>query len=154
MKTIMRRTFCTIATTSQAQNPHSAGVVYAFADDALWVHTLRTSRKARNVESNRAIGVCIPFRRLPFGPPYSIHFQGSASLVAIDDPEVLRLIASGKLKAIVGHGALDMPDGCFIRIRAHGTVHSFGPGAPILDLIRDPLTNGARSFRYQEAAAE
>ena len=153
MKTIAKRTFCTIATTSQAQNSHSAGVVYAFAEDALWVHTLSTSRKARNVDSNGGIGVCIPFRRLPVGPPYTIHFQASASIVAMDDPEVLPLIASNQLNSIIGHGALDMADGCFIRIHPHGMIHSFGPGAPVLDLIRDPLTSGARSFRYAQSAA-
>lgn len=153
MKTIAKRTFCTIATSSKAQNSHSAGVVYAFADDALWVHTLSTSHKARNIDTGGKIGVCIPFRRLPVGPPYTIHFQATASIVAMDDPEVLPLIESDRLKAIVGHGALDMSEGCFIRIRPQGTIHSYGPGAPVLDLIRDPLNSGARSFRYEKAAA-
>lgn len=154
LRTISKRTFCTIATVSAAGHAHSAGVVYAFADGALWVHTLRSSRKARNMTGpdNGRIGVCIPFRRLPVGPPYTIHFQASAELVTMDDPGVLDLVAAGKLKGITGHGELDMPDGCFVRIRPTGAVHSFGPGANIIDLIRDPLGSGARSFDFAEVA--
>lgn len=150
--TVRKRTFCTIATVSDAGHAHSAGVVYTFADDALWVHTLRTSRKGKNLAGTGRIGVCIPFRRLPVGPPYTIHFQASAELVAMDDPAALELIAAGKLKGISGHGELDMPDGCFVRLRPTGSVHSFGPGAKIIDLIRDPLGSGAQSFDFAEVA--
>lgn len=152
LKTLRKRTFCTIATFSHAGHAHSAGVVYAFADDTLWVHTLRTSRKARNLAGSGRIGVCIPFRRLPVGPPYTIHFQAMADVIAMDDPDVIELLAAGKLKGITGHGELDMPDGCFVCIRPTGTVHSFGPGAKVLDLIRDPLNSGARSFDFAEAS--
>jgi len=151
LKTLRKRTFCTIATFSPAGHAHSAGVVYAFTDDALWVHTLRTSRKARNLAGSGRIGVCIPFRRLPVGPPYTIHFQALADVFAMDDPDVIGLVATGKLKGITGHGELDMPDGCFLHIRPTGTVPSFGPGARVLDLIRDPLNNGTRSFDFAEA---
>ena len=152
MKTITKRTFCTIATTSSAGFAHSAGVVYAFADDALWIHTLQTSRKALNMAENGQIGVCIPFRRMPVGPPYTIHFQALADVRVMDDPTVLALVESGALKGITGHGELEMEDGCFVRIQPGGTVHSFGPGAKLIDLIRDPLTTGARSFSYAEAS--
>lgn len=152
IQTMTKRTFCTVATTSPAGFAHSAGVVYAFADNALWIHTLRTSRKARNVEANGRVGICIPFRRLPVGPPYTIHFQASADVLSMDDPAAVSLVASGALKGITGHGELDMADGCFVRIRPGGTIHSFGPGAKIIDLIRNPLTSGAGSFDYAEAS--
>ena len=146
-KTITSRSFCTLATSSEADSGHCAGVVYVYADGALWVHTLRGSRKARNVAVHDRVGICIPFRRLPVGPPYTIHFQAQARLVAMDDPAVRGLVEDGSLKAITGHGELEMADGCFLRIEPAGTVHSFGPGARMIDLIRDPLTSGARSFR-------
>ena len=50
---------------------------------------------------------------------------------------------AGALDAISGHGALDMADGCFIAIRPTGSIHSYGPGARMIDLIRDPLNSGA-----------
>ena len=43
-----------------------------------------------------------------------------------------------------------MPGGCFLKITPTGTVHSFGPGVPTLDLARDPLNNGARSVRLAD----
>lgn len=144
-RTISRRSFCTLATTSPSNHSHAAGVVYAFANGALWVHAKKTSRKARSVAANPNVGVCIPFRRLPMGPPYTIHFQGTAEIVAMNDDEVVGLLEAGVLKKIAGHGALEMPDGCFLKIQTTGAVHSFGPGAKILDLIRDPLNTGGRT---------
>ena len=150
LKTIRRRSFCTLATTSPAGHAHSAGVAYAFANNVLWVHTLRNSHKAKNMDSTGRIGVCVPFRRLPVGPPFTIHFQATTDLVPMDDPAVLALVADGSLDDITAHGELAMPDGCFVRIRPLGTVHSFGPGAKITDLIRDPLGSGAHSFDIAE----
>ena len=70
----------------------------------------------------------------------------------MDDPSVVALVASGALKKITSHGELDVPDSCFVRIQPKGAIHSFGPGARVTDLIRDPLTAGARRFNYAEVA--
>lgn len=142
-KALRRKTFGTLATVSDAGNPHSAGVVYVWADGAMWVHTMRSSRKARNIAHQPRVGVTVPFRRLPAGPPYTLHFQARAELVAMGDPQVRPLLESRRLKLIAGHGALDEPDGVFVRIVPTGTIHSYGPGARALDLIRDPLHSGA-----------
>lgn len=144
-KALARKTFCTLATVSDAGNPHSAGVVYVWADDSMWIHTMRSGRKGRNVTHQPRVAVTVPYRRLPLGPPFTVHFQGRAELVALDDPSVRPLIESGALQLIAGHGALEEPDGVFVRITPTGTVHSYGPGAPTLDLIRDPLHSGAGS---------
>jgi len=152
---IAKRTFCTLATNSPGGFPHVAGVVYEALDalDAgaqapdLWIHTTRSSRKARSIAANGRVAVCIPFRRLPVGPPYTIHFQATAEVIDMDDHRVRHLLDQGKLGSISGHGALDMPDGCFVRICPRGTIHSFGPGARVVDLIRDPIGSGGRSFR-------
>lgn len=152
LRTIERKSFCTLATTSPAGRSHSAGVVYDAVDGTLWIHTMAGSRKARSIAANPEVGVCIPFRRLPVGPPFTIHFQATAEIAAMDDPEVRRLLDAGELGSISGHGALDMPDGCFVAIRPKGTIHSYGLGARTIDLIRDPLNTGARSFRLDERA--
>lgn len=153
LATIKKKTFCTLATSSPAGFSHSAGVVYEAVDGVLWIHVSGNSRKALNVSQNNKVGVCIPFRRMPVGPPYTIHFQARAEIVPMDAPEVKALLEAGKLAAIAGHGALDMPDGCFMRITPRGSINSFGPGARIIDLVRDPLNSGARTFRLTEAAA-
>jgi len=149
-KAIESRTFATLATTSPAGRPHVAGVLYDEVGGALWVHTLRSSRKARSIAANPHVAVCIPFRKLPAGPPYTVQFQATARLVEMGDPEVLDLIAAGELKTVSAHGALAEPDGVFVRIVPNGTVHSYGLGANPIDLIRDPLHAGARSVHLDD----
>ena len=144
---IRSRSFATIATVSDAGFPHAAGVIYVPVADELYVHTLRSSRKARNLQSDDRLAVTIPIRKLPVGPPFTVQFQGRGEVLAMDDPTVTPLIERGALKAITSHGELEMPDGCFLRVRPNGVVHSYGIGVPTLALIRDPLTNGPRSVR-------
>jgi len=153
---LAKQTFCTLATSSPAGFPHVAGVVYEAVPTSgptpdLWIHTTMSSRKARSVAAAGRAAVCVPFRRLPVGPPFTIHFQADAEIVAMDDERVTALVDNGKLASITGHGELDMPDGCFICVRPRGTVHSFGPGARILDLVRDPIGTGGRSFDLEAA---
>ena len=142
-----------MATTSPAGHSHSAGVPYEHVDGQLWFHAARSSRKVRSIAANPSVAVCIPFRRLPVGPPFTIHFQAHAEIVEMDSPAARALLDDGRLKKIAAHGALDMADGCFVTIRPRGTVHSFGPGARIIDLIRDPIGSGARSFRFDPEIA-
>lgn len=144
-KALRRTTFATLATVSAAGHSHAAGVVYDLVDGALWIHTMREGRKGRNIAHDPRVGVCVPYRRLPVGPPYTLHFQGTAELVALDDPDAVRHHEAGDLASISGHGAMEMDGACFVRIVPKGTIHSFGPGVPILDLVRDPLGAGARS---------
>lgn len=141
-RALARSTFCTLATVSPAGYPHSAGVVYVWADGSMWTHTMRSSRKGRNIEKLSRVAVTVPFRRLPAGPPFTLHFQAHADLVEMDDREVQPLLDAGALKEIAGHGALDEADGVFVRITPAGTMHSYGPGAGVLELIRDPLHSG------------
>ncbi len=151
LKIVAKRSFCTLATTSDAGWSHAAGVVYQAVDSELWIHTTVGSRKARNVASSGRVGVGLAFRRLPVGPPYTIHYQARAELVAMDDPAAVRLVEAGTIDKVAGHGALDMADGCFIKVSRPRTLHSYGPGARIIDLIRWPLNNGAMSVSVPKA---
>ena len=146
-KAVASRSFATISTVSEAGFPHAAGVIYVPIGGELYVHTMRTSRKARNVAANERVGVVIPVRKLPVGPPFTVQFQARAELVAMDDDEIVRHVESGALKKITGHGELDEPDGCFLRIRPAGTVHTYGIGVSALAVAKDPLHAGARSVR-------
>lgn len=115
-RAIARRSFCTLATASSTNRPHVAGVAYEAVDTTLYVNTGRASKKARNIADNPDVGVFIPIRRLPVGPPSSVHFQAVAEILAVDDPHIVRLLEAGRLKSITSHGELDEPEGCFLRI--------------------------------------
>jgi hypothetical protein len=90
------------------------------------------------------VAVCIPVRRYPVGPPFSVQFQGSAEVLAADDPSITRLISGGRLKKITSHGELDDPETCFLRMTPGRRVASYGIGVPLRTLLRDPLA-GSRS---------
>src|SRR5690606_17353726 len=81
---ITRRSFCLLATSSPAGRPHVAGVLYAEADGALFVSIERESRKGRNIAANPHVGMTVPIRRLPVGPPSTAMFQTRAELLAND----------------------------------------------------------------------
>lgn len=139
VKAMARRSFCTLATTSPADRSHAAGVLYEMVGTTLYASTLRTSRKARNIAANPHVGVVIPIRRLPVGPPSSIQFQGTAEILDLDDPEIRHLVEQGALKSITGHGELEIPDGCFIRITPNRRINTYGLGMSLYKLIRNPL---------------
>ncbi len=149
-KEMAKRSFAVLATHSPAGRSHAAGVLYVEVDGVLYVHTQQASRKARNVAANGQVGVTIPIRKIPVGPPFSIQFQGHAEVAAMDDPRVTDLVEAGRLKKITSHGELDEPNGVFIAITPGRRIHSYGLGVPILDLMRDPVRNGPRSVLVGE----
>lgn len=144
LKAVARRSFCTLATSSPANRPHVAGVLYASDDNVLYVSTVRTSRKARNIAQNPHVFVCVPVRRLPVGPPSSVQFAATAEILAPTDPAIVALVERGRLKAVTGHGELELPDGCFLRITPAATLYTYGLGLSLWDLIRHPLDAGGR----------
>ena len=150
-KILRRRSFCVLATTSLAGNSHAAGVVFDWADGSLYVHTMRSSRKARNIAANPQVGIVVPARRLPVGPPFTVQFHATATIVAMNDEAIRRLLADRKLATTSGHGALDESDGCFLRITPISVVHTYGIGVPVLGIIKDPLHAGARTTGWGRA---
>lgn len=144
IKAIARRTFCTLATAGASGRPHAAGVLYVLVDGAMYVSTRCSSRKARNVAENPDVFVCIPVRRLPVGPPSSVQFAAQAEVLAVDAPDIVELADAGRLGPITAHGELTLPGGCFLRITPRRTVHTYGLGLPLHQLIRHPLEAGGR----------
>ena len=65
--------------------------------------------------------------------------HGGAELVDHDDPAVVPLIESGRLKKILVEGALDDPRGVSSCGSPHGRVGTYGIGLPLLRVLRDPL---------------
>ncbi len=144
-KALAKRSYAVLATVSPAHRPHAAGVLYTMVGDQLWLSTETTSRKGRNLLADPHVGVTVPVRRLPVGPPATIHFQGRADVLAVDDPEVQRLVATGDLKAITSHGELDHPDGCFVRITPARTIHTYALGMSLWSVLRNPLASAGRA---------
>lgn len=138
-RAIAKRSFATLGTVSGADHPHSAGVLYEAVGATLYVSTMYASRKARNIATNPRVAVTIPIRRLPVGPPSSVHFQGRAELLAQDDAEIRDLVAGGYLTSITGHGELDVSGGSFVRIEPDSTLFTYGLGMSLWRLIRNPL---------------
>lgn len=138
-KALTKRSFATLATSSPSGQPHVAGVLYEMVGLDLYINTMRPSRKARNVETNDRVGVTIPIRRIPFGPPSTVHFQGTATVLAPDSSEIRSLVEAGELKSITSHGELEVEGSCFVRISPKRRLLTYGLGLSLITLIRDPL---------------
>lgn len=153
---LARRTVATIATVSPAGRPHAAVVQYAATGDplapVLWSSTDLDSRKARNIAANPYVGVTVAFQRLPLIPPATVQFQGRAEIVDVDDPELRELARTGAIKAVTGHGELDRPGVCFLKIVPGRRLHTYALGMSIVALVRDPL-NAARTVELPVRAA-
>ena len=139
LETIGKRSFATLATTSAEGWPHAAGVLYARSGDHLYVSTRLGSRKARNILENPKVAVTIAVARIPVGPPSSIIFQSTARILELDDPELRAAADSGDLKAVTGHGELELPGGVFLQIALPRKVVTYGLGMSLLSLMRDPM---------------
>jgi len=146
VRAIRRRSFAVLSTVSEAGFVHAAGVAYCAVGTTMYVNTPRPSRKARNVAAHDRVAVVIPVRRVPFGPPFTVQFQGRATLLAMDDPEILEHVRAGRLRTITRHGELDEPDGCFLRIEPSRRIHTYGIGVSVIAVARDPLHVGERSI--------
>jgi len=139
LRALARQSFCTLATSSPKNRPHVVGVAYAIERGILYVHTFADSRKTLNIRDNPRVAVCVPVRRIPVAPPFCVQFQGSAEILAVDDPDIAALERSGRLKKIAAHGALLAAGSCVLRITPGPVLSTYGIGVPLLTLIRDPL---------------
>ncbi len=132
--------FCVLATSSTENRPHAAGVLYALVDRDLYVHTDLASRKARNIAANHRVAVCVPIHAASDAPPFTASLQGTAAIVALDDPEVTMLIEQGRLDVIISHGELERPGTCFVKITPGRHVATYGIGVSTEELAADPLS--------------
>lgn len=139
---IERRSFAVLATTGREGAAHAAGVLYVLHAGQFYVTTSRTSRKARNVVTNPNVSLCIPIRRAPVGPPSTVQIAAIAEVLSPDDPTIAGLVADGKLASITGHGELDLPDICLLRLTPRPRISTYGLGMSLRQLARDPLNAG------------
>jgi len=117
-------------------------VLYGAVGTRLYVNTLRSSRKARNVAESPHVALVIPIRRIPVGPPSTVMFQGRGEVLDLDAPEITTLVAEGHLTSITSHGELELEDGCFLRITPPRRWLTYGLGMSLWSLLRDPTGAG------------
>ncbi len=139
-RAIQRRSFCTLATSSAANEPHVAGVLYAVADRVLYLTTQAHSKKGRNLRECPRAAICIPVRTYPVGPPFCVQFRGTAQLLSPEDPDMVTLLDARRLKKITSHGELDDPDSWFMRLVPDRRISTYGIGVPLRTLFRDPIS--------------
>ena len=60
----------------------------------------------------------------------------------LDDPALAAHVDDGRLQSLTGHGELDHPDGCFLRIVVGTRLVTFGLGMSLRWLVTDPLSAG------------
>lgn len=141
-RTLRKKSFCTLATTSAAGRPHSVGVRYVVIDGALYINAHGSSVKARNVRENPRVAACVPAQKVPFFPPFCVQFQGTAEVLPASSTDIRRMAESGRFKAIVSDKDLQQPDQAFIRITPGKRMHSYGIGEKLLDIVRAPQEAG------------
>jgi acyl-coenzyme A thioesterase PaaI-like protein/nitroimidazol reductase NimA-like FMN-containing flavoprotein (pyridoxamine 5'-phosphate oxidase superfamily) len=137
---IAGNSFCTLATSSAGNRPHVAGVLYALAGRDLYISTDKSSRKARNVAENERVAVCVLRQVDGQAPPFTASLQGTAALLENDDPEIVGLVADGRLTAVTSHGELERPGTCFIKVSPGRRVATYGVGVSEEELAADPLS--------------
>jgi general stress protein 26 len=137
---IVSNSFCMLATSSAENRPHVAGVLYAVAGRNLYIHTDKTSRKARNIAENQRVAVSIPSQVDPQAPPFTASLQGAAALLENDDPEIVGLVADGRLVEVTSHGELERPDTCFVKVSPGRRVATYGVGVSEKEIAADPLS--------------
>jgi Pyridoxamine 5''-phosphate oxidase. len=58
--------------------------------------------KARNIRENPRVAISIPVRTFPKAPPMALQYEGTAELLAVDDPEITASLRAGRLRKITG----------------------------------------------------
>jgi len=134
-----KNSYCTLATASANGHPHVVGVLYAFARDAVYLITERKTKKVRDIEANPRVAICVPVRKFPLAPPFSVQFHGSAEVLERDDAEIEELLGEGALRKIVGFGILKRPGMCFLKVTPVGKIHTWGIGVSMWQLLRNPV---------------
>jgi len=143
-KEMRGNTFGVFCSPSHKGRPHSNGVPYAVSKpdqlSALYVTTNTYNRKVRNIARNSDVAFTIPAQRrlLRFLPPHCIQFQGTASIVPIDDEVAVEAFNTSMLLRRV----LELERRHFgakavlIRIRPDPVIHTYGLGVPLAALLK------------------
>jgi hypothetical protein len=90
---VRKKTFGVLTTIDTKGRPHSTGVLYGVAPPsspfALFILTLESYVKTRNVQSNPNVSLVVPFphRILSFVPASCVTFRARAMVLPVDHPD-------------------------------------------------------------------
>lgn len=135
---LAKASFATLATSSEQGRAHVVGIRYALFDDRFCIVVHKHSIKVRNTRQNPRVALSVPVRKVPFFPPYSIQFQGTAEVVPLDDPAIRRLAESGTFRRISSTKDLRKPGQVIIRVTPGSRLSTYGLGFSPLEIVRDP----------------
>lgn len=143
-KAIEVNNFGVLSWLSSKGQPRCAGISYAVADRAIYIHTGRDDWKARRIGANGAVAMTaqvpksIPLLPIKI-PPATITFRGRAELV--EQSDVPLQIVDILLKPLTKE-ARAVPD-VYIRVRPEGHFTTYGVGVSLM-AMRDPNKARAR----------
>ncbi|WXG42471.1 MAG: pyridoxamine 5'-phosphate oxidase family protein [Candidatus Freyarchaeum deiterrae] len=146
-KQLRKKNFGILSTVTPQGRPHSVGVVYGIPSSelpfSLYLITRPTLRKAKNIKMNHNVSFVVPFPHyfLRFVPQSCVQFQGTAEILAADDPVALRMFQSSRvLKSSLEHTRM-LGDPIFIRIEPDEKIFLWGLGANVWQIIRHSTSN-------------
>ncbi|KWX22522.1 pyridoxamine 5'-phosphate oxidase [Mycolicibacterium wolinskyi] len=138
----------TLATLDREGRPHATEVVYALSPRStplmLYVTTRTTTAKAKNIRRDAEVAfvIPVPHRTIALFPPGAVQFQATAELVGTNDTAALaafqatwflRRILRAEQRILAGTDEM-----CFIAIRPHDTLFSYGIGMSVPAILRQP----------------
>lgn len=145
-KQLRRKIFGVLSTVTPEGRAHSAGVVYGVSPPGspfrLYLISRPSLKKARNIKTNPNVSLTVPFPHyiLRMVPPACIDIQGTAEILPINDPVAGQIFnKSIVLRRSLEHD-LKIGESIFIRIAPAKKIFSWGLGANIWQLLRNPPT--------------
>ncbi|OBC08047.1 hypothetical protein A5784_01050 [Mycobacterium sp. 852013-50091_SCH5140682] len=147
-RAIRQRTFGTLSTVSPRGLPQASGVIYAVSPPAqplvLYVTTRTSTVKVAHIAQASAVAfvIPVPHRALPLFPPATVQFQATATILDSHDVAALaafqstwfhRRILRAEQRIVAETG-----DMCFIAIRPHHILSTYGIAMPAATIMRRP----------------
>ncbi|MCL4436257.1 MAG: pyridoxamine 5'-phosphate oxidase family protein [Thaumarchaeota archaeon] len=143
-KQLRRKNYGVLSTVTPKGRAHSAGVAYGVSPPGsplrLYLISRPSLKKPRNIKTNPNVSFTVPFPHylLRMVPPSSIKFQGTAEILSINDPEARQVFNSSLVLRRSLKYDLKIGESIFIRIVPAKKIFSWGLGASICQLLRNP----------------
>ena len=145
---LRRKTFGVLSTISRDGSSQTTGILYAVSPPGaafrLYLITVRSYLKARNIARNPQISFLVPYPHalLPFVPASCISFSATAEILPPDDLEGREAFTANRILRMNLAEANAMADGIFLRIRPKRSVHCYGIGFGLMTIARNPAVCG------------
>jgi len=143
-KQLRRKNFGILSTVTPDGRAHSAGVAYGVSPlgspFCLYLISRPRLKKARNIKTNPNVSFTVPFPHyiLRMVPPACVEFQGTAEILAINNPVARQVFNSTIVLRRSLEYDLKIGESIFIRITPAKKIFSWSLGANIWQLLRNP----------------